>query len=65
MYQAGLLDAAFSAYPDTAQEVVYLKGLTWVAVARKLAVVLHRMWRDQTAFRFGKEPGGGAGLAAA
>jgi transposase len=36
-----------------------------VAVARKLAVVLHRMWRDQTAFRFGKEPGGGAGLAAA
>ena len=36
-----------------------------VAVARKLAVILHRMWRDQTAFRFGKEPGGGAGLAAA
>ena len=36
-----------------------------VAVARKLAVVLHRMWRDQTAFRSGKEPGGGAGLAAA
>ena len=36
-----------------------------VAVARKLAVVLHRMWRDQSAFRFGKEPGGGAGLAAA
>ena len=28
-----------------------------VAVARKLAVVLHRMWRDQTEFRFGKEPG--------
>ena len=36
-----------------------------VAVARKLAVVLHRMWRDQSEFRFGKEPGGGAGLAAA
>lgn len=36
-----------------------------VAVARKLAVVLHRMWSDQTEFRFGKEPGVGAGLAAA
>jgi transposase len=36
-----------------------------VAVARKLAVVLHRMWSDQTEFRFGKEPGEGAGLAAA
>jgi len=28
-----------------------------VAVARKLAVILHHMWRDGTAFRFGKEPG--------
>lgn len=28
-----------------------------VAVARKLAVILHRMWRDETEFRFGKEPG--------
>ena len=28
-----------------------------VAVARKLAVILHRMWSDATAFRFGKEPG--------
>jgi transposase len=28
-----------------------------VAVARKLAVILHRMWRDGTEFRFGKEPG--------
>jgi transposase len=36
-----------------------------MAVARKLAVVLHRMWRDQTEFRFGKEPGVGAGTAAA
>ena len=36
-----------------------------VAVARKLAVVLHRMWSDQTEFRFGKEPGVGAGPAAA
>ena len=27
-----------------------------VAVARKLSVVLHRMWSDGTEFRFGKEP---------
>jgi len=27
-----------------------------VAVARKLAVVLHRMWSDETEFRFGKAP---------
>ena len=26
-----------------------------VAVARKLAVVLHSMWRDGTEFRWGKE----------
>jgi transposase len=26
-----------------------------VAVARKLAVILHRMWSDATEFRFGKE----------
>jgi transposase len=36
-----------------------------VAVARKLAVILHRMWSDATEFRFGKEPGAGAGLAKA
>jgi transposase len=34
-----------------------------VAVARKLVVILHRMWSDETEFRFGKEPG--PGLAAA
>jgi len=28
-----------------------------VAVAHKLAVVLHRMWTDETEFRFGKQPG--------
>ena len=28
-----------------------------VAVARKLAVILHRMWSDATEFRFGKEAG--------
>ena len=36
-----------------------------VAVARKLAVVLHRMWRDGTEFRFGKQPAAAAGLATA
>ena len=36
-----------------------------VAVARKLAVILHRMWSDATEFRFGKEPAAGLGLAAA
>ncbi|WP_456684537.1 IS110 family RNA-guided transposase [Bradyrhizobium sp. P5_C11_2] len=27
-----------------------------VAVARKLAVILHTMWREETSFRFGKAP---------
>ena len=36
-----------------------------VAVARKLAVVLHRMWSDQTGFRFGKEPAMGTAAAMA
>lgn len=36
-----------------------------VAVARKLAVVLHRMWNDQTEFRSGKEPIPSARLAVA
>lgn len=31
-----------------------------VAVARKLAVILHRMGTDATEFRFGKEPGASA-----
>lgn len=35
-----------------------------VAVARKLAVILHRMWSDGAAFRWGKEPAGGAPVAA-
>jgi transposase len=36
-----------------------------VAVARKLAVILHRMWSDATEFRFGPEPGANVGRAAA
>jgi hypothetical protein len=27
-----------------------------VAVARKLAIIMHRMWIDGTEFRFGKAP---------
>ena len=34
-----------------------------VVVARKLAVIVHRMWSDGTEFRFGKEPA--AAVAAA
>ena len=36
-----------------------------VAVARKLAVILHRMWSDGAEFRCGKQPGASAGLVAA
>ena len=36
-----------------------------VAVARKLSVILRRMWSDATEFRFGKEPGTQGALAAA
>jgi transposase len=35
-----------------------------VAVARKLAVILHRMWSDATEFRFGKKPDATTSLAA-
>ncbi len=35
-----------------------------VAVARKLAVILHRMWSDGAEFRWGKEPAPGAPAAA-
>ena len=35
-----------------------------VAVARKLAVILHRMWSDGAEFRLGKDPADGATAAA-
>ena len=35
-----------------------------VAVARKLAVILHRMWSDGAEFRWGKDPADGAMAAA-
>jgi transposase len=36
-----------------------------VALARKLAVILHRMWSDATEFRFGKQPHSDEAAAAA
>ncbi|ESY30984.1 hypothetical protein X747_31740 [Mesorhizobium sp. LNJC384A00] len=36
-----------------------------VAVDRKLAVILHRMWCDSSEFRFGKQPGINIDLATA
>ena len=36
-----------------------------VAVARKLAVILHRMWSDGAEFRFGKEPSAPVALVGA
>ena len=36
-----------------------------VAVARKLAVILHRMWSDGAEFRFGKEPSAGVARVSA
>ena len=34
-----------------------------VAVARKLAVILHRMWGDGSEFRWGKQPATNAAAA--
>jgi transposase len=47
----------FSALKRWAMEVAKRRGMkrAKVALARKLAVVLHAMWRDGTAFRWGKE----------
>ena len=35
-----------------------------VALARKLAVILHRMWSDGAEFRWGKDPANAAAAAA-
>ncbi len=47
----------FSALKRWAMEVARRRGMkrAKVALARKLAVVMHAMWRDGTAFRWGKE----------
>ncbi len=48
----------FSALKRWGMEVAKRRGLrrAKVAVARKLGVVLHRIWRDGGEFRWGKEP---------
>jgi transposase len=48
----------FSGLKRWAMEVAKRRGMkrAKVALARKLAVVMHAMWRDGTAFRWGKEP---------
>ena len=47
----------FSALKRWALEVAKRRGMrrAKVALARKLAAVLHRMWLDGSDFRFGKE----------
>jgi transposase len=47
----------FSSLKRWAMDVARRRGMkrAKVALARKLAVVLHAMWRDGTAFRWGKE----------
>jgi transposase len=49
--------AGFSTLKRWAMDVAKRRGMkrAKVALARKLAVVLHRMWVDETDFRFGKE----------
>jgi transposase len=48
----------FSALKRWAMEVAERRGMrrAKVALARKLATILHRMWVDGTAFRWGREP---------
>jgi len=47
----------FSSLKRWALEVAGRRGMkrAKVALARKLATILHRMWADGTSFRFGKE----------
>ncbi len=49
--------ARFSSLKRWALDVARRRGLkrAKVALARKLATVLHRMWVDGTTFRWGKE----------
>jgi transposase len=53
----------FSALKAWALRVAKLRGLkrAKVALARKLAVVLHRMWIDGSEFRWSKAPATVAG----
>ena len=66
LLRTGLVEAAhtllvrgrkWSALRDWGLAVAERRGMAKakIAVARKLAVILHRMWIDGTDFRFGKE----------
>jgi transposase len=54
--------ARFSALKRWAMEVAKRRGMrrAKVALARKLATVLHRIWADGTEFRWSKDPAGAA-----
>jgi hypothetical protein len=56
--------ARFSALKAWAVRIAGRHGMAKakVALARKLAVVLHRMWMDGTEFRWGREPAAAAAL---
>jgi transposase len=67
MVRAALYEAAnvmltraskFSTLKRWALEVAQRRGMrrAKVALARKLAIILHRLWVDGASFRFGKEP---------
>jgi transposase len=67
MVRAALYEAAnvmltraskFSTLKRWALEVAQRRGMrrAKVALARKLAIILHRRWVDGASFRFGKEP---------
>jgi transposase len=57
--------ARFSALKRWAMEVAKRRGMrrAKVALARKLATVLHRIWADGTEFRWGKDPAAAAAAA--
>ena len=59
LHLAGLINSAgeYPLPPLTQMAVAGRRGMkrAKVALARKLASVLHRMWLDGTSFHFGKE----------
>ncbi len=52
--------ARFSALKAWATRIAGRRGMAKVALARKLAVVMHRIWVDGTEFRWGREPAAAA-----
>ena len=61
-HQSNLADHAGKATPYSslkrwAMQVAKRRGMqrAKIACARKLAIILHRMWIDETDFRWGKE----------